>query len=354
MGTVTSTDGGRAAWPVVWCLAAAALFGASTPAAKLLLDGSVGPLTLAGLLYLGAGLATLPFALQGGAVARRRDPANVRRLLGAVLAGGVVGPVALLVGLQTAPAASVSLWLNLETTATALLAWGFFRENLDGRTWLANTLVVVAGVLLAAPAGFAVAPAAGLVLLACFCWGLDNNLTAIIDGYTPTQTTMVKGLVAGGVNLGLGLALEGSLPSAATIAAAMGVGALAYGASIVLYIRGAQQLGATRSQMFFSTAPFLGVAVAWVVLGEPVLGVQLLAAGLMVGALVILMTSHHAHDHTHAAVRHTHAHRHDDDHHGHSHPRLPAEAWHTHEHSHDALAHSHPHVPDLHHRHTHR
>ncbi|MFT4975689.1 MAG: drug/metabolite transporter (DMT)-like permease [Myxococcota bacterium] len=353
MGTATTTDGARTAWPIVWCLAAAALFGASTPASKLLLDGA-GPLTLAGLLYLGAGLATLPFALRGGAAARRRDPANVRRLLGAVLAGGVIGPVALLVGLQTAPSASVSLWLNLETTATAVLAWSFFRENLDGRAWLANGLVVVAGVLLAAPSGFAVAPAAGLVLLACVCWGLDNNLTALIDGYTPAQTTLVKGLVAGSVNLGLGLFLEGSLPGLATIAAAMGVGALAYGASIVLYIRGAQQLGATRSQMFFATAPFLGVAVAWVVLGEPVLGVQLLAAGLMVAALAILMTSHHAHAHEHAAVRHTHAHRHDDDHHGHSHPGLPVEAWHTHEHSHDELAHSHPHVPDLHHRHSHR
>jgi len=342
------------ALPVGWCLLSAALFGASTPASKLLLDGSVGPLTLAGLLYLGAGLATLPFARHGGVAARRRDPVNLRRLAGAVLFGGVLGPAALLIGLRSAPSASVSLWLNLETTATALLAWTLFRENLDARAWLANGLVVLAGVLLAAHEGFGLAPAAGLVLVACVCWGLDNNLTAIIDGYTPAQTTMAKGLVAGTVNLGLGLALEGGLPDLFSLVAALIVGALAYGASIVLYIRGAQQLGATRSQMLFSTAPFLGVFVAWGVLGEPMLASQGGAAALMVLALGILFTSHHEHEHKHGAVTHTHVHNHNDGHHEHTHTDLPADAWHTHEHTHEALAHQHPHVPDLHHRHRHR
>lgn len=339
--------------PVLWCLGAAALFAASTPASKWLLDGRLGPLTLAGLLYLGAGLATLPFARSGGSAARRRDPANLRRLGGAVLFGGVLGPIALLAGLRAAPSASVSLWLNLETTATALLAWAFFKEHLDGRTWLANGLVVVAGVLLAAPDDFSVAPAALLVVAACACWGLDNNFTAVIDGYTPAQTTFAKGLVAGLVNLGLGLALEGELPPPEVVLGALAVGALAYGASIVLYIRGAQQLGATRSQMLFATAPFLGMAVAWVALDEPVLLAQGAAAGLMAVALALLLTGDHQHAHHHPAVRHTHAHRHDDGHHTHQHPGLPAEAWHTHEHEHEPLEHQHPHVPDLHHRHSH-
>lgn len=339
--------------PVVWCLLSAALFGSSTPASKLLLEGNVGPLTLAGLLYLGAAVATLPFARRGGVAARRRDPTNVWRLAGAVLFGGVVGPVALLLGLATSPSASVSLWLNLETTATALLAWAFFRENLHVRGWIANGLVVLAGVLLAAPDGFDVAPAALLVALACVCWGLDNNLTAIIDGYTPAQITFAKGAVAGTVNVGLGFAVEGGVPSVGAALAAMAVGAFAYGASIVLYIRGAQQLGATRSQMLFATAPFLGVAVAWVALGEPVLPVQVVAAGLMAAALGLLFTGRHEHEHAHPAQVHTHAHRHDDGHHDHTHPGLPPEAWHTHEHRHEPIVHRHPHLPDLHHRHEH-
>lgn len=341
------------AGPVLWCLVAAALFGASTPASKVLLDEAVGPLTLAGLLYLGAGLATLPFARKGGTASRRRDPANLRRLAGAVLFGGILGPVALLVGLRWAPSASVSLWLNLETPATALLAWAVFRENLGPRGWLANGLVVGAGVLLAAPAGFGLAPSALLVALGCLCWGLDNNLTAVIDGYTPAQTTAVKGLVAGVFNLSLGLGLEGGLPGVGTVLAALVVGALAYGASIVLYIRGAQQLGATRSQMVFATAPFLGTAVAWVVLGEPVAAVQVGAALLLVAALVLLLGDEHAHEHAHRATAHTHPHRHDDGHHTHTHPDLPGEVWHTHAHEHEAVVHGHAHAPDLHHRHGH-
>jgi drug/metabolite transporter (DMT)-like permease len=338
--------------PVLWCLLAAALFGASTPASKLLLDG-VGPLTLAGLLYLGAALATAPFSLKGGSKARRRDPANLRRLGGAVLFGGILGPIALLLGLQLAPAASVSLWINLESVATAALAWLFFKEHMDGRTAVANLAVVAAGVWLSAPEGFRFAPAALLVLGAAVCWGLDNNLTAMIDGYTPAQSTFVKGLVAGLVNLGLGLTLEGGLPSLAVLGGALLLGALAYGASIVLYIAGAQQLGATRSQMIFASAPFVGVALSWIALGEPVLGAQVGAGLLMIGALVLMLTADHGHEHDHEALTHTHPHRHDDGHHTHTHPGLPADAWHTHEHGHEALTHTHPHQPDLHHRHSH-
>lgn len=338
--------------PVAWCLLSAALFGASTPASKALL-AQVGPLTLAGLLYLGAAVATAPFALRGGSAARRTDAANVRRLAGAVLFGGILGPIALLVGLRISPSASVSLWLNLETTATAVLAWALFQEHLDRTGWLANALVVLAGVLLAVPDGFSAAPGAALVLLGCVCWGLDNNLTAIIDGYTPEQTTVAKGAVAGTVNLALGAGFGESLPTLGTGLGAMAVGALAYGASIVLYIRGAQQLGATRSQMLFATAPFLGVAAAWLVLGEAIEGVQVAAAVLMIGALALLFRGQHAHDHHHPAQTHTHAHRHDDGHHDHPHPDLPADVWHTHAHAHAPVTHRHPHVPDLHHRHPH-
>ncbi|MCB9673019.1 MAG: DMT family transporter [Alphaproteobacteria bacterium] len=339
--------------PVLQCLGAAALFGASTPACKALLGEAVDPLVLAGLLYLGAGLATLPAARSGGSTARRADPSNLRRLGGAVLFGGVLGPVLLLLGLRTAPSASVSLWLNLETPATALLGWLLFREDLPPRGWVAAGLVVAASTLLAAPDASALAPSAVLVALGCLCWGLDNNLTSIIDGYTPAQTTAVKGLVAGGTNLGLGLFLGGGLPGAGQVVAALAVGALAYGASIVLYIRGAHQLGAIRSQIVFSTAPFLGVALAWAGLGEEVLAVQLAAAGLMVGALVLLFSAEHAHAHVHEPIVHTHGHRHDDGHHAHTHPGLPPEVWHTHEHAHERLEHTHDHVPDLHHRHDH-
>ena len=338
--------------PVLWCLSAAALFGASTPASKWLLGG-MGPLTLAGLLYLGAALAVLPFSFRGGSrelAGRRR---NVSMLASAVFFGGVLGPVALLLGLDRAPAASVALWLNLETVATAVLAWAFFREHLERRTWLAVLLTVVAGVVLASPSGFELAPAAGLVAFACVCWGLDNNLTALVDGYTPAQTTLAKGVCAGSLNLALAFVFEAPELSWGTALGALAVGALGYGASIVLYIQGAQHLGATRSQILFSTAPFLGGFLAWTVLREPVQASQLVAVAVLIPALWLLLSVRHEHEHAHEPQTHTHSHRHDDGHHGHTHPGEPDSLRHTHEHSHERSVHAHPHEPDLHHRHEH-
>jgi drug/metabolite transporter (DMT)-like permease len=338
--------------PLVWCLVAAALFGASPPAAKALLD-SAGPFQLAGLFYLGAAVATAPLSTRGGSRARRGQRRHRLALTGTVLAGGVIGPVLLLMALRAAQASSVSLWLNLEAVATAILAALFFREHLGRRTRAAALLVVSGGVVLAAPAGFAGAAPALLVALACLAWGLDNNLTALIDGLTPAQCTLVKGAVAGPLNLALGGLAGERLPSVELCAAALGVGALAYGISILLYIAGAQQLGATRSQLAFATAPVFGLVLAWTALGEPLSAAQVVAAALMGAGIVLITRDHHRHEHSHPRVTHSHSHTHDDGHHSHHHPGMPAWTRHTHEHQHEPLVHEHDHVPDLHHRHDH-
>ena len=334
------------------CIVAAVLFGASTPLSKSLLD-SIGPFTLAGLLYLGGALGVLPWSFRGGSPELRREPRQRRLLAGAIVLGGGVGPVLLLLGLLAAPASSVSLWLNLETAATTLLAWTLFREHLDAKTWSAAGLILAGGVVLAAPGGVADARAGALVALACVCWGFDNNWTALIGGFTPAQTTLVKGLAAGSVNLLLGLWLEHPLPDVRWLGPALAVGALSYGASIALYISGAQQLGASRSQLLFSTSPFLGTALSWLLLDERVRLVQLLAAAIMVTALFVLFSARHAHEHGHERLVHTHSHRHDDGHHDHDHPGEPKSLLHTHPHEHEAFRHAHPHAPDLHHRHEH-
>ena len=338
--------------PVLSCLFAALLFGSSTPFSKALLV-AIGPLTLAGLLYLGAAAAVLPFSLRGSSAALQRDRRQ-RLLLGfAVLFGGGIGPVLLLFGLRAAPAASVSLWLNMETVATALLAWGLFREHLEARTWLAASLVLLGGILLAAPEGTTGWSSGILVALACACWGLDNNLTALVSGFTPAQTTAIKGLAAGAVNLGLGLVFEQPSFSGNMVIAALLLGALSYGFSILLYISGAQQLGAARSQLIFSISPFLGVALAWTLFHEPIRAAQVGAGAVMLLGLYFMLTARHEHLHTHEAQSHTHSHRHDDGHHDHVHPGLPASIRHTHPHEHKPITHEHPHVPDLHHRHGH-
>lgn len=337
-------------------LVAAALFGAATPVSKRLL-GEVSPQVLAGLFYLGAAAGLLPFVLRAAARGRGlgvpADRRNRLRLLGAVVFGGIAGPLLLLLGLDVARAASVAMLLNLETTATAVLAFVLFREHLGRWAWAGNVGVLVAGVLLGLEGGRPGMLGAVLVSAAAVCWGLDNNLTALIDGITPVQSTFWKGLVAGATNLAIGLAVAPAAPTTAW-ALALAVGVFSYGASIVLYISAAQTLGATRSQMAFASSPFFGVALAVLWLGEGLSAAQVVAFAVIVASLALLFLEGHDHRHVHEARVHTHTHRHDDGHHDHEHAGLPASTRHSHEHAHDRLEHAHPHWPDLHHRHRHR
>jgi drug/metabolite transporter (DMT)-like permease len=334
---------------------AAALFGCATPVSKHLL-ADVSPQVLAGLFYLGAAVGLLPVLLWSSrsspSFGLPRDRRNRLRLFGAVFFGGIVGPVLLLFGLELARAASVAMLLNLETTATAVLAFLIFREHLGRWAWVGNTGVVVAGAMLALEGGRPGVLGALLVAAAAVCWGLDNNLTAVIDGITPTQSTFWKGLIAGLTNLTIGLILDPATPSLAW-ASALGVGVVSYGASIVLYISAAQSLGATRSQMVFATSPFFGILLAVIWLGESLSPLQVAAFGVIALSLGLLFLESHAHEHAHERVVHTHSHRHDDGHHDHEHAGLPGSHRHSHEHEHEPVTHAHPHWPDLHHRHEH-
>ena len=339
---------------VTLALASAALFGAATPASKVLL-ADLSAFQLAGLLYLGAALGVAPLAWRDGRfrLPGRGDRRNRLRLLGAVIAGGVVGPVLLLFGLRFAGAASVSLWLTFELVATALLGALIFREPLGKMGWLGVASAVAAAALLAGLDDQAGLRASLLVLAACLCWALDNHLTALIDGITPSESTFWKGLVAGSWNLVLGVALTPFPAAPADTVLALVLGALSYGASILLYISAAQTLGATRAQVAFSTAPLFGVALAVAWLGEALLVAHAVSGLLFASALALLMLERHAHRHAHQAMRHEHAHRHDDGHHLHSHAGLPSGTRHSHPHEHEPMVHVHPHWPDLHHRHRH-
>jgi drug/metabolite transporter (DMT)-like permease len=338
---------------ILLALLSAALFGAATPLSKALLV-SFDPFQLAGLLYLGAaiGAATMAFK-KGQTQPWRMDTKNIFRLSGAILCGGVMAPLFLLLGLKAASAASVSLWLPLELVATAVLGRLLFRDHLGKFGWLGMFGVVAASVLLSIGEGSAGIRAGVLILLACACWGFDNNFTALIDGITPAQSTFWKGIVAGTINLGIGLAIHDFDGSTATTFSALGVGVFSYGASIVLYITAAQNIGAARGQMFFASSPFFGVLLSAIFLGESISTIQFIAVACLSGSLVLVFRDRHEHQHHHEKMDHEHSHRHDDEHHFHVHPGATETLHHTHRHQHEPIKHAHPHWPDLHHRHNH-
>lgn len=337
-------------------LAAAALFGVSTPLAKRLL-GEVSPVVLAGLLYLGSGLG-LGLVLAVRRAGRSAEAALSRRdlpwLAGAVLAGGIAAPVVLLWGLRGTLASDAALLLNFESVLTALLAAVIFREAVGRRIWTAAAVMFAAGAVLAydPDARFAISPHAAAIVLACALWALDNNLTRRVAAADPVQTAAIKGLAAGSVNLALGLGAGAALPAAPTIAAAGALGFASYGVSLVLFIYALRHLGSARTGAHFGTAPFIGAALAVPLLGEPVTAALLAATALMAVATWLVLTETHAHEHAHEHLAHAHRHVHDE-HHRHAHRGDEGPEPHSHEHVHEPISHSHSHLPDLHHRHEH-
>lgn len=332
-------------------LGAAILFGAGTPLAKLLLN-NVSPWMLAGLLYLGSGVGLALYRLISRPRATRLPRHQVPWLAGAIVAGGVVGPVLLMLGLTAMPASGASLLLNAESVFTALLAWFAFKENLDRRIALGMVAIVVGAVVLSWPgeARFAGFWPALAILGACFAWGIDNNLTRKVSLSDATWIASVKGLVAGSVNLVLAFALGATLPTLPNLAGAMVVGFLAYGVSLALFVVGLRHLGTARTAAYFSIAPFLGAVLA-VAIGEPVTLPLLIAGALMALGIWLHLTERHKHEHTHDVLEHEHEHVHDG-HHAHDVP-VHSDMKHSHLHRHEPLTHTHPHYPDIHHRHFH-
>lgn len=338
-------------------LAAAALFGASTPFAKLLV-GEVSPLLLGGLLYLGSGLglALMRLLRDRGWQASGLLPHEWPWLGGTMVFGGVLGPVALMWGLTQTSGSVASLLLNFESVLTALLAWIAFKENADRRVVLGMLAIVAGGVVLSWPSGQMDAPdwrGPLAIALACWCWAIDNNLTRQVSASDALFIASTKGLIAGGVNTALAVALGLKWPDTATLLGTMGLGLLGYGVSLVLFVLALRGLGAARTGAYFSTAPFMGAAVAVVVLGETTSPTFWLASALMGLGVWLHLSERHEHPHTHEPLVHAHRHVHDA-HHQHAHePTWDGTEPHSHEHAHQTLTHQHPHVPDIHHRHGH-
>ena len=339
---------------------AAVLFGMSAPLAKLLLEG-VDPIVLAGLLYLGAGCALGLMLLLSSATGRgnreaRLEKRDVPWLIGAILTGGVVGPILLLLGLQQTPAAMTSLLLNFEVVATGLIAFALFKESVGRATWIAIAAVAAGGALLSLnpSEGWGISVGAILILSACLAWGFDNNFTGKISLKDPKRIVAIKGFSAGAFSLLLGLSLGRPFPTLSRVLWALALGSVGYGASIALFVQSLRRVGAARTGALFGIAPFVGVALSLLIFRQLPKITFFLALPLMILAAVLLAREKHEHEHRHTAETHTHSHKHDDAHHEHEHTSGdPETVSHVHEHAHEAVAHTHAHKPDPHHRHEH-
>lgn len=341
-------------------LMAAVLFGASTPLAKSF-SPSVQPVLMAGLLYLGSGLGLASYAWlrKRGKVTGPQEATLTRKdvpwLSGAILTGGVLGPVLLLWGLAQTPASTASLLLNLEGVLTALLAWFVFRENFDARIALGMGLIAAGGACLS----WMGRPEGGVpwrvlaVVGACLAWAVDNNLTRKVSTGDPVQIAMFKGLAAGAVNVLAGLAWGAQLPRIPVVLAACVIGLFGYGLSLVMFVLALRHIGTARTGAYFSIAPFVGALISILFLGDRVTWGLCLAAALMGAGVWLHLTERHEHEHRHDPMEHDHLHFHDAHHqHDHGSEDPPGEP-HSHPHRHGALTHSHAHFPDIHHRHGH-
>lgn len=347
----------------VYALAAAGLFGASTPAVKWLLTsrGQLSPWLMAGILYLGSGFGLGLLRMVSWLRGRVAKEAPVRGrdwawLGAATFFGGVLAPVLLLFGLARMAAGSASLLLNLEGVFTASLAWFVFKEHFDRRIFLGMALILAGGVVLTWMGSGDLDAGRGSGLLvagACLCWALDNNLTRHISGSDALQIAMVKGLAAGATNTALALSLGGVHASAIQCAVGGLIGFLGYGLSLLCFVLALRHIGTARTGAYFSMAPFVGAIIALGMGSEPLTWRLILSGGLMAIGVGLHLTERHEHEHTHEPMAHEHLHWHDEHHqHGHA-PDDPPGEPHSHRHEHAPLRHTHLHFPDLHHPHPH-
>lgn len=329
----------------MYIVISAALFGISAPVSKLLIS-DIAPVAMAGLLYLGAFLGLAAFRLSPlGSVEEETAlrSSEIPYLAGSIVAGGVIAPILLMMGIASVTGIASSLLLNLEGVATALIAWLAFKEAVGRRTWIALALMTTAGVLLALETGGGETSAYGaaLIVMAMFFWGLDNNLTRKIAGTGPQRIAMLKGLVAGTASTSLAFLLGQAPPLGPELLAALLLGSLSYGVSLVLFILALDSLGSARTGAFFALGPFIGAVISVPLLDE-VPSLTILPAGaLMAAGAYLLLTERHTHLHWHPRVVHEHPHVHDA---GHEHPHHPGTVEpHSHMHVHEAVLHEHEH-----------
>lgn len=258
---------------VFFAVLAAALYALNAPFSKLLLR-DVAPTVMAGLLYLGAGAGMLLLGAvrkglgKGGGEARltRKD---LPYTIGMVVLD-IAAPVLLMAGLTLTAPENVSLLNNFEIVATSLIARAVFKEKISRRLWLAIGLITLSSLILSFEDSKSLQFSVGslLVLLACVCWGFENNCTRMMSQSDPLEIVVIKGFGSGLGSLALGLAVGEPLPAVKALLPALILGFVAYGLSIFFYVYAQRGLGAARTSAYYAVAPFIGVGLSLIIFRE--------------------------------------------------------------------------------------
>ena len=326
-----------------FAILAAALYAINIPFSKLLLT-QVQPTMMAAFLYLGAGLGLFLYGLLSGE-REKGDPLTRKELpytIGMIVLD-IAAPILLMLGLERTNSANASLLNNFEIVATSIIALLVFKEVLSKRLTIAIALVTLASVILGfeGKGSFQFNTGSLFVLGAACCWGLENNCTRMLSSKSSVQITTIKGIFSGLGSLIVAFVVGEKIPGILWIVLVMLLGFVAYGLSIIFYIKAQKDLGAAKTSAYYSIAPFLGVAFGMLMLGERPdvqfyigLAIMVIATVLMIKDTIALQ---HTHEHSHI---HNHEHKHGDLVHSHEHEHLHS---HTHIHGEDESAHGHDH-----------
>ncbi len=258
---------------ILWAILAAALYALNSPVSKLLL-GEIPPTMMAALLYLGAGigLTVVRLAQRRMGAGRKEQPLARKDLpytMGMV-ALDIAAPIFLMIGLTRTTAANASLLNNFEIVATSLIALCIFKEAISKRLWAAIGLMTLSSIVLTVEdaSSFSFSLGSVFVLLACVCWGFENNCTRMISNKDPLEIVVIKGFGSGLGSLAIALFQGEAFPKGRYIACALLLGFVAYGLSIFFYIYAQRYLGAAKTSTYYAVAPFIGVALSLAIFRE--------------------------------------------------------------------------------------
>lgn len=335
---------------------AAICYGISIPVSKLLLNG-IPPVFIAGLVYTGAGLGMLLIKLLQNKNIPKKEAKITKKELPytiAMVALDVLAPIFLMIGLSKSTPATASLLNNFEIAATSTVAAIVFKEAIGKKTFTAIILITIASIILSVDdiSGVSFSFGSIFVLLACVCWGFENNCTSRLSLKDPLEIVIVKGIGSGFTSLIIAFIAKQYNLDIKYILAALFLGFAAYGLSVYFYIYAQRNLGAARTSAYYALAPFIGAGLSFILFRESPTISYMVALGIMAAGVYFTAFEKHEHSHLHTFAEHEHRHNHNDGHHHHAHD-ASIDTEHSHVHIHNTMEHKHAHTLDLHHFHEH-